>query len=108
MAPKRSPTSRRAEWEASVSETFAAASEKIAAGVNPFETIVFEASSNDIGTLTLSTNKGKPVKVHDTGGRIPDEHTMAAVTADAKKLGIFPFGKTEKTEADKPDDTPTE
>lgn len=89
-----------------VSSTYAEGMDAIANGINS-STTTFEASS-DIGTLTLSPRRSPSIVVHDTKNLIPDEHTMAAVIADAKKLGIFPFGKTEKTEADKPDDTPTE
>lgn len=88
MKTKRNLISHRAEWEAPVSETFAAASEKIAGGVDPFTT-VFEAPFEPITTLTLSPRKGAPIRVHNTHGRI-DEEAFAAIEEDLKTLGIHP------------------
>lgn len=93
MAPKRKSVSlgRNPERDYPASDLFAHVTQAIADGANPFETIIFEQKTVGIETLTLKPRRSPPVTVHDTSGRIPDENTMAALTADAEILGIYPF-----------------
>lgn len=92
IPPRRNSSKERiAQADFSRSETFADGMDAIASGVRPFETTLFERTSNGIDTLTITPRRGAPKIVHDTSGRIPDEKTMAEVIADAEVLGIYPF-----------------
>ncbi len=105
--PKPRGGKKVAQTDFPVSQTFADGMDAIANGVIP-TTTTFEASSK-IGTIIILRPRRSPsVVVHDTKGLIADEITMAAVTADAQTLGIYPFGQTEEPKVDKPDDTPIE